>query len=380
MLKDRNIYLDNASTTPLNKIVLEKMLPYLTTNYGNANSLHTIGRNAVNGLDEARSIIANLINADFNEVYFTSCGTESDNWALRGMVSVRGDKNKLVLSSIEHSAMLVTAEELEKNGIEVVKVSPKANGIVDVSDYKKVVDNNTFLTSLMLANNEIGTIQKVKEVAEIAHFNGSKFFTDAVQAVGAFPIDVKDLNVDMLSFSAHKFGGPKGVGCLYIKNGVNIGGIITGGHQERTKRGGTSNVAGAIGMAYALKIAREQMDKTSNYITNLRNVFIDRVLSEIPCAKLNGDRVNRLPNNANVTFYGIDGEALLCQLDINGIYASLGAACSAGSVSPSHVLTEIGLSGKDAKSSIRFTFGENNTLDDVNYVVETLKTLTNKLK
>lgn len=378
MLKDKNVYLDNASTTPLNKMVLEKMLPYLTDNYGNANSLHTIGRNAVNGLDEARSIIAKLINADFNEIYFTSCGTESDNWALRGMASIRSGKNKLVLSSIEHSAMLVTAENLKKQGVEVVKVSPKPNGIVDENDYKKVVDKNTFLTSLMLANNEIGTIQKVKEVCEIAHLNGSKFFTDAVQAVGALPIDVKDLNVDMLSFSAHKFGGPKGVGCLYIKNGVNLDGIITGGHQERTKRGGTSNVAGAVGMAYALKFARENMEEASNYVLNLRNLFIDRVLSEIDCAKLNGDRVNRLPNNANITFYGIDGEALLYKLDMNGIYASLGAACSAGSVSPSHVLTEIGLSGKDAKSSIRFTFGKNNTLEDVDYVVETLKALINK--
>lgn len=378
MLKDKNVYLDNASTTPLNKMVLEKMLPYLTDNYGNANSLHTIGRNAVNGLDEARSIIAKLINADFNEIYFTSCGTESDNWALRGMASIRSGKNKLVLSSIEHSAMLVTAENLKRQGVEVVKVSPKPNGIVDVEDYKKVVDKNTFLTSLMLANNEIGTIQKVKEVCELAHLNNSKFFTDAVQAVGALAIDVKDLNVDMLSFSAHKFGGPKGVGCLYIKNGVNLDGIITGGHQERTKRGGTSNVAGAVGMAYALKIARENMEEASNYVLNLRNLFIDKVLSEIDCAKLNGDRVNRLPNNANITFYGIDGEALLYKLDMNGIYASLGAACSAGSVSPSHVLTEIGLSGKDAKSSIRFTFGKNNTLEEVDYVVETLKALINK--
>lgn len=374
-MNDKIIYLDNASTTPLDKRVLEKMTPYLTEIYGNANSLHNVGRIAVKGLDEARSIIAEIIGANFNEVYFTSGGTESDNWALRGAYYSNSGKNRLVISSIEHSAMLATSDELEKQGVEVIKINPDKNGFVDVNEYKSAINDNTFLTSLMYANNEIGTIQNVKELAEIAHSKNSLFFTDAVQAMGAIDINVKDLNIDMLSFSAHKFGGPKGVGCLYVKNGTNLSGLVTGGHQERSKRGGTSNVAGAIGMAYALKFTRENFVKNNEYVTSLREYFIDRVLSEIKIASLNGDRTNRLPNNANITFNGIDGEALLYQLDLNGICVSLGAACSAGSVSPSHVLTAIGLSGKDAKSSLRFTFGLNNTKDDVDYTVETLKKL-----
>ena len=374
-MNDKIIYLDNASTTPLDKRVLDKMMPYLTEIYGNANSLHNLGRVAVKGLDEARSIVADIINADFNEVYFTSGGTESDNWALRGAFSSRQNKNKLVLSSIEHAAMLKTAEDLSVNGADVVKIDAKPNGIVDINDYKSAIDDNTFLACLMYANNEIGTIQNVKELAQISKAKNCLSFTDAVQAMGAYDINVKDLGVDMLSFSAHKFGGPKGVGCLYIKNGVNIGSIVTGGHQERTKRGGTSNVAGAIGMAYALKYNREKLSQNNEYIKSLRDYFIDMVLSEINIATLNGDRENRLYNNANITFNGVDGEALLYQLDLRGICVSLGAACSAGSVSPSHVLTNIGLSGKDAKSSIRFTFSANNTKEEVDYTVEILKKL-----
>lgn len=374
-MKDKIIYLDNASTTPLDGRVLEKMTPYLTEIYGNANSLHNVGRVAVKGLDEAREIIADIIRADFNEVYFTSGGTESDNWALRGAFSNRKNKNKIVLSSIEHSAMLKTCEDLELQGASIVKVNPNVNGIVDINKYNKAIDSDTFMACLMYANNEIGTIQNVKGLAEICKAKNCLSFTDAVQAIGAYDINVKDLGVDLLSFSAHKFGGPKGVGCLYIKNGTNLGSIVTGGHQERSKRGGTSNVAGAIGMAYALKYNRENLEKNNEYIKGLREYFIDRVLSEISVATLNGDRDLRLPNNANITFNGVDGEALLYKLDLSGICVSLGAACSAGSVSPSHVLKSIGLSDTDAKSSIRFTFGLSNTKDDVDFVVETLKKL-----
>ncbi len=377
-MNDKIIYLDNASTTPLDKRVLEKMTPYLTDIYGNANSLHNVGRVAVKGLDLARETIADIINADFNEIYFTSGGTESDNWALRGAFSSRKNKNKLVISSIEHSAMLKTCEDLESQGASIVKINPNKRGIIDINDYSSAIDDNTFLASLMYANNEIGTIQNVKGLAEVCKAKNCLSFTDAVQAMGAYDINVKDLGVDMLSFSAHKFGGPKGVGCLYIKNGTNLGSIVTGGHQERSKRGGTSNVAGAIGMAYALKFNRENLTKNNEYIKDLREYFIDRVLSEITIASLNGDRNSRLPNNANVTFNGIDGEALLYQLDLRGICVSLGAACSAGSVSPSHVLLAIGLSDTDAKSSIRFTFGANNTKEDVDFVVDTLKKLINK--
>ncbi len=367
------IYIDHASTTKLDGRVLEKMLPYLTDNFGNANSVHGIGRNAVKGLDEARSIIAEIINADFNEIYFTSGGTEGDNFALNGFTKKRGDKNKIVISSIEHSAMLKTASELK--GVEVVKIKPNGDGLVNPKDYLESIDENTYLVSLMTANNEVGTIQPIKEVSNYAHLKGAKFFTDAVQAMGAMKIDVKDLCVDMLSFSAHKFNGPKGVGAVYIKNITNIGGIITGGHQEREKRGGTSNVAGAIGLAYALKYNRETLQKNNEYITNLRNYFIDKTLSLSENFKLNGDRDNRLPNNANILFKGINGEKLLYKLDMNGVCASLGAACSAGSIDPSHVLKEMGLSSVDAKSSIRFTFGVENTFEEVDRVVEIIKNL-----
>ena len=367
------IYLDHASTTKLDSRVLEKMMPYLTDNYGNANSVHGIGRNAVKGLDEARSIVAELINADFNEIYFTSGGTEGDNWALNGFTKARRDKNKIVISSIEHSAMLKTASELK--GVEVTKVKPNNNGIVDINEFCSAIDDRTYLASLMLANNEVGTLQPVKELANYCKGKGVNVFTDAVQAMGAFNIDVKDLGVDMLSFSAHKFNGPKGVGGVYIKNGTKINGIITGGHQEREKRGGTSNVAGAIGLAYALKYNRETLKSDKEYITNLRNYFIDKILSLDIGAKLNGDRYNRLPNNANILFSGINGESLLYKLDINGVCASLGAACSAGSIDPSHVLKEMGLSDIDAKSSIRFTFSKDNTFDEVDKVVQIIKNI-----
>ncbi len=368
-----NIYLDNASTTKLDSRVLEKMLPYLTENYGNANSVHRLGRNAVKGLDEAREIVAKILNADFNEIYFTSGGTEGDNWALNGFTKTRGNKNKLVISSIEHSAMLKTASEL--NGVEVIKVKPNNEGVCEKESYKKVVDNNTYLVSLMLANNEVGTYQPIKEVCKIAHDNGAYFFTDAVQAMGDSEIDVKDLGVDMLSFSAHKFNGPKGVGAVYIKNGVNIGGHVLGGHQEREKRGGTSNVAGAIGLAYALKYNRENLEENRKRVLEVRNYFLDRVLNLGVNAKLNGAIENRLANNVNILFYGVNGEKLLFNLDLQGVCASLGAACSAGSIDPSHVLTEMGISSKDAKSSIRFTFSKDNTFEEVDKVIEIIKNL-----
>ncbi len=374
----KTVYFDHASTTSLEPKVLEKMMPYLTSYYGNANSLHSIGRQAVNGLDEARDIIAQIIGADFNEVYFTSGGTEGDNWAVRGTYDKRGTKNKIVTSSIEHSAMLNTISNLK--GVTVEKIKPNELGFVSVNDYFEKVDENTFLTTLMFANNEVGTIEPVKEVAKIAHEKGSLFFTDAVQAVGAIDFKVKDLGVDMLSCSAHKFGGPKGVGFLYVKNGTEVSSIISGGHQERAMRGGTSNVAGAIGLAYALKFNRENLKENNEKITSLRNYFIDEVLKVIPFAKLNGDRNLRLPNNANILFKGINGETLNTKLDLNGYCASLGAACSAGSIEPSHVLTEMGLSGKDAFSSIRFTFGKENTYEEIDGFVKTLKQILEELK
>ncbi|MBO5926489.1 MAG: cysteine desulfurase [Clostridia bacterium] len=367
----KDIYLDHASTTKLDGKVLEKMLPYLSGSYGNANSVHKLGRDAVKGLDEAREIVSGLLNCSFNEVYFTSGGTEGDNWALHGFTKARGNKSKIVISSIEHSAMLSTVNSLK--GVEVITVRPDAVGIVEATNYKNLVDENTYLATLMLANNEVGTMQPVKQSAEYAHEKGAYFFTDAVQAMGAIKIDVKDLGVDMLSFSAHKFNGPKGVGAVYIKNGTKIDACILGGHQERGLRGGTSNVAGAIGLAYSLKFTRENLEKDAIYITSLRNYFIEKLLSLNSSFKLNGDKFNRLPNNANILFSGINGEALLYKMDMLGVYASLGAACSAGSIEPSKVLTEMGLSEKEAKSSVRFTFGRENTFEEVDKTIMVIK-------
>ena len=374
------IYFDHASTTPLNKDVLQDMLPYLTTIYGNASSLHSIGRDAVKGLDEARDKIAKIINAKADEIYFTSGGTESNNWAIKGSFLARGNKNKIVTTTIEHPAVLNAINSLKDFNIEIVKIPPKANGIVSVEDFSKAIDENTFLTCCMFANNEIGTIEPIKEICKIAKNKGSLFFTDAVQYIGHNEIDVKNLNVDMLSASAHKFNGPKGVGFLYIKNSIKLKTLLNGGHQERNRRGGTSNVAGAIGMAKALELTRINLDKDSDYVLNLKNTFINRVLNEIDIAFLNGDKTMRLQNNANITFKGIDGDNLLYLLDLNGICASTCSACSAGSIEPSYVLTEIGLSEKDAKSSIRFTFSKENTLSEVNYCVDTLKNIISSLK
>ena len=354
------------------------MLPYLQNCYGNANSLHYFGRQAVKGLDEARDIVASLIGANFNEVYFTSGGTECDNWALNGLLKSE-NKRKIVMSSIEHSAMLATANSLKASGTQVEFVKPSASGFVSVTDFENLVDNKT-LCALMLANNEIGTIQPVKEVANLVHSKGGVIYTDAVQAMPALNVNVKDLGVDMLGFSAHKFNGPKGVGCAYIKNGLKISPLISGGHQERSLRAGTSNVAGAIGLAYALKFTRESLEADANYVLELRNYFIDKVLSEVPSSRLNGSRENRLPNNANILFDGISGDSLLYQLDLNGVSASLGAACSAGSIEPSHVLKEIGLTDTEAFSSLRFTFGKENTKEEVDQAVTVLKQSVLKLQ
>lgn len=377
----KQVYLDHGATTALDGRVLEKMLPYLKENYGNANSLHSIGRKACEGLDEARDIVANLLGANFNEIYFTSGGTEGDNLALRGFTALRGSKNKLVTSSIEHSAIFSTAEQLEKlYGIEHVKVSPNAIGIVTKENFSNSVDENTYLVSLMHANNEIGTIQPIKDVCRLAHDKGAYFFTDSVQAVGKIKLDVKDLGVDMLSFSAHKFNGPKGVGCVYISDKTKLSPIITGGHQERSLRGGTSNVAGAIGLAYALKYSLQTLDKDNAYVLNLRNHFIDALKSKGVECYLNGDKDFRLSNNANLLFKGVSGDVLLYKLDMVGVCASLGAACSSGTLSPSHVLKEIGLSDADAMSSIRFTFGKDNDLNDVEYVASQISNIIKELK
>ena len=379
----KEIYLDHAATTKLDERVLEKMTPYFLNDYGNANSQHGFGRAAQQAVDEARDTIAGLIGAKASEIYFTSGGTESDNWALRGVASALKDKgNHLIISKIEHAAMLSTAKELEKEGFEFSYIGVDSEGFIDLDELEKAIRPTTILVSCMLANNEIGTIEPIKEVAEIAHRHGVLCFTDAVQAMGALDVNVTDLGVDMMSFSAHKFNGPKGVGALYIKTGVKIGRLISGGHQERTRRGGTTNVPGVVGFAEALKLAKAELKENYDYVANLRNRFVNRVKSEIPFVKFNGpeDFSKRLPNNADFSFEYIEGESILFSLDLAGIAVSSGSACSSGSLDPSHVLLAIGVPEEIAHGSIRFTFGKENTMEEVDYTVDTLKEIVTRLR
>ena len=378
----RNIYFDHAATTPLCEEAFEKMKPYFTQIFGNANSQHAFGREAVKAVDEARDAIAGFINCRPNELYFTSGGTESDNWALRGLARANADKGKhLIISPIEHAAMISTAKSLEKEGFTVEFMKVDGDGFVDLEHLKSIIRPDTTFIGCMMANNEVGTIEPIKEIAKIAHEHGAVCFTDAVQAAGVLKIDVKDLGVDMLSMSSHKIYGPKGVGALYIRNGLKIDSIITGGHQERMKRGGTTNVAGVVGFAEAFKIAERDREKNFEYVSSLRDRFIDRVLNEVPFVKLNGPyKKDRLPANADFSFRYIEGESILFSLDLAGIAVSSGSACSSGSLEPSHVLLALGLPEGLAHGSIRFSFGKHNTVEEVDYAVEILKSAVIRLR
>ncbi len=377
------IYFDHAATTPVDKRVLDKMLPYFTEVFGNANSQHVFGREAVKAVDEARDGIAKIINCKPSELYFTSGGTEADNWALRGVARAYKDKgNHIVISPIEHAAMLSTAKALVKEGFEVSFMKVDGEGFVDLEHLKSIVKKGTILVACMLANNEVGTIEPIKEIAEIAHQVGALCFTDAVQASGVIKTDVKELGVDLMSMSSHKIYGPKGVGALYIKNGLRIDSIITGGHQERTKRGGTTNVAGVFGFYQAFKIANEEMQANFEYVSMLRDRFINGVINAIPYIKLNGpkDLTKRLPANADFSFEYIEGESILFSLDLAGIAVSSGSACSSGSLEPSHVLLALGLPEELAHGSIRFSFGKHNTVEEIDYAVLELKNAVERLR
>lgn len=376
------IYFDHAATTPVDKRVLEKMLPFFSENFGNANSQHVFGRNAVKFVDEARDSIAQIINAKPSEVYFTSGGTEADDWALRGIAKAYKDKgNRIIISPIEHAAMLSTAKALVKEGFKVDFMKVNSEGIVDLEHLKSIMGSDVILVACMTANNEVGTIEPIKEIAEIAHGAGALFFTDAVQAAGVLHLDVKELNVDLMSMSSHKIYGPKGIGALYVKTGVKIEPIISGGHQERMKRGGTTNVPAVVGFAEAFKIAAAEMDENYKYVSGLRDRFIDRVLKEVPFVKLNGARgEKRLPANADFSFEFIEGESILFSLDIAGIAVSSGSACSSGSLEPSHVLLALGLPEELAHGSIRFSFGKHNTVEEIDYAVEELKKAVERLR
>lgn len=379
----KEIYLDHAATTRVDDRVVAKMLPYFTEIYGNANSQHGYGRNAQEAVDEARDTIAKLIGAKPGEVYFTSGGTESDNWALRGTCKALAGKGKhVIISKIEHAAMLSTAHELEKEGFEFSYIGVDSEGFIDLDELKRSIRPDTILIACMMANNEVGTIEPIKKIVKIAKEHKVEVFTDAVQAMGALDIDVDDLGVDMMSFSSHKFNGPKGMGALYIRTGVPLARLISGGHQERTRRGGTTNVPGVVGFAEALRLTKATMAEDSKYVASLRDRFISRVQSEIPYCRLNGpkDGNKRLPNNADFSFDYIEGESILFSLDLAGIAVSSGSACSSGSLEPSHVLIACGIPEEVAHGSIRFTFGKENTVEEVDYTVDKLKEIVARLR
>lgn len=375
------IYLDHSATTAVDSRVLQKMLPYFTEIYGNANSQHSYGRDALKGVDWARDTIASLIGAKSSEVYFTSGGTEADNWALKGIAEAYKDKGKkIIMSSIEHHAMLATGKQLQDAGYTVLYAPVNNKGIVDLEYLKQNVTEDTLLVSVMLVNNEIGTIEPIKEIVKLCKEKGVLVHTDAVQAMSSLAVNVKELGVDLMSFSSHKFNGPKGLGALYVRNGLKMGKLIVGGHQERTRRGGTTNVPAVVGMAEALRLTRETLEEDNKKVRKLRDYFISRVESEIKDAYLNGDRENRVVSNANFSFKYIEGESILFMLDLNGICVSSGSACSSGSLDPSHVLLAIGVPIEVAHGSIRFSFGKENTKEQVDYVVEKLKEIIKNLR
>ena len=375
------IYFDHAATTPVDPRVLEKMLPYFSENFGNPNSQHAYGRRAAAAVDEARDTIASVLGAKPSEIYFTSGGTESDNWAIRGAAHACASRGRhLIVSAVEHPAMISTAKELQKEGFEVTFVPVDEFGRVDMDKLGAAIRPDTTFIGVMTANNEIGTIQPIGEISALARERGILFFTDAVQAAGALPLNVNSPAVDMLSFSGHKFYGPKGVGVLYIRSGVRVGKIITGGHQERTMRGGTTNVPAIVGLAEAFRLANEELERNNAHISALRDRFIGRVLREIPYVKLNGHPRDRLPNNANFSFRYIEGESLLFSLDLAGIAVSSGSACSSGSLEPSHVLLATGLPEGLAHGSIRFSFGKENTAEEIDYAVDKLKEIVLRLR
>lgn len=378
---DKFLYLDNAATTKTAPEVLEAMLPYFTEKFGNPSSVYTFAAGNKEVVDVQRDRIAATLGAKSNEIYFTAGGSEADNWALKATAEAYRDKgNHIITTKIEHHAILHTAQYLEKNGYEVTYLDVDEDGKVRLEDLKKAIRPETILISVMFANNEIGTIEPIKEIGQIAHEHGILFHTDAVQAYGQLPINVDECHIDMLSASGHKLNGPKGIGFLYIRKGVKIRSFIHGGAQERKRRAGTENVPGIVGIGTAAKRAADTRDERTASEVEVRDYLIDRVLKEIPYSRLNGHRTDRLPNNANFSFQFIEGESLLIMLDGKGICASSGSACTSGSLDPSHVLLAIGLPHEIAHGSLRLTINEEITKEDIDYVVENLKAIIERLR
>ena len=367
-------YFDNAATTRLDNDVLKEMLPYSNVVFGNASSSYKLGRNSKNAIENSRQKVANILGCKSDEIYFTSGGTESDNTALKGIARAnRYRGNHIITSSIEHPAILESCKELEKEGFLITYLPVDSNGFVSLTELENNITNSTILISIMYANNEIGTIQPIKEIGAIAHKYNIPFHTDAVQAVGTLPLKVNDLNVDALSMSAHKFYGPKGIGALYVRETVPFYRFMSGGHQERNMRAGTENVAGIVGLGTAIDLAYRNLDRHNYKIKSLRDYFLNNIIRIFPDLKINGSLKNRLPGNANISFKNVQGSVILKALDELGIYASAGSACSAGITKLSHVLDAIGMPEEYSKNSLRITIGKNNTKEEIDYLIYALK-------
>ncbi len=375
---DRFIYLDHAATTQIDKEVLDEMMPYMTYYYGNASSLYGLGKQSREAVEKARKQVANVINCNSNEIYFTSCGSESDNLAIKGIAKANQNRGKhIIISNIEHPAVIETCKTLEKEGFEISYAPVKENGIIDLDMLKKTIRRDTILISVMTANNEVGTIQPIEEIGKIAKLYNVIFHTDSVQAVGNLYINVKKMNIDALSMSGHKFYGPKGVGALYVKSGINFYRQQDGGHQEKEKRSGTENVAGIVGIGKAIEIAEKNRVQYNSHLKNLRNAYVKNVLNFNKRVFINGDMEERLSGNMNISFLGYKGAYLVEELDKRGICASSGSACSAGLPMPSSVLMNMNHNIKIAESSLRITFGKENTIQDVEYLIYCLNDILN---
>ena len=367
-------YFDHAATTPVREEVIKEMIPYFGVQYGNASVMYSLGRNARKAMNNARDKVANAINCDMNEIYFTSCGSESDNLAIKGFAYANRNKgNHIIASKIEHHAVLDSCKSLEKEGFKVTYLNVEENGVVDLQELVNSITPETILISIMFANNEIGTIEPIERIGEIAKKHNIVFHTDAVQAVGNLRIDVKALNIDMLSLSGHKFYAPKGVGALYVKEGIDFKKLQDGGEQENNKRAGTENVAEIVGLGKAIELIYNEFDSYNKKLTELRDYYISKVKENITGIKVNGDMSNRLPGNANISFKGITGSELLLKLDEAHICTSAGSACSTSNPGPSHVLTAIGLDKEYLNGTLRVSFGRDNTKEDVDYLVDTIK-------
>lgn len=377
----KEVYFDNAATTKLDKEVLEKMMPYLTDEYGNASSIYKLGRQSRNTIEKAREKVAKFLNCEPNEIYFTSGGSESNNTAIKGIAYAYKEKgNHIITSKIEHPSVLETCKELEKEGFKVSYINVDENGIIKLDELKKEISDKTILITMMYANNEIGTIEPVDKISKIAKENNIIFHVDAVQAIGSIKIDVNKSKIDSLSLSAHKFYGPKGIGVLYVNKKVRFKNLINGGHQEKGKRAGTENVASIVGLSEAIEKSYNKLEENEIKIKFLRDYYESEVQKRIPYIKINGDIKSRLPGNSNISFKYIEGESLILNLDLKGIFASTGSACTSSSLDPSHVLIAIDLPHEIAHGSLRISIGKYNTKEEIDYLIETLVDIVNKLR